>query len=43
MILAIGHDGVVHVVKVVNAMDVASGIEKDPETMSALRDEITES
>lgn len=43
MTLAIGHDGVVHVVNVVRAVDVADGIEKDPETMSALRDEIMES
>lgn len=43
MTLAIGHDGVVHVIKVVRAEDVATGIEKDPETISALRDEIAES
>lgn len=42
MILAIGHDGVVHVVKVVRAEDSVTGIEKDPETMSALHDEIVE-
>ena len=43
MTLAIGHDGVVHVVNVVRSEDVATGIEKDPEVMSALRDEIAES
>ena len=43
MTLAIGHDGVVHVVNVVTSKDVVIGIEKDPETMSALRDQIEES
>ncbi|MEK7502891.1 MAG: hypothetical protein AAB556_00415 [Patescibacteria group bacterium] len=42
MTLAIGRDGIVHVVNVVRSEDVATGIEKDPETMSALREEITE-
>ncbi len=42
MTLIIGHNGVVHVVNVVRAEDVAIGIEKDPDTMSALRDEIAE-
>lgn len=42
MTFVIGHDGVVHVVNVVRAEDSATGIEKDPETMSALRDEIVE-
>ena len=42
MTYAIGHDGVIHVVNVVRSEDVVVGIEKDPETMSALRDEIAE-
>lgn len=42
MTLVIGHDGVVHVVNVVRAEDVAVGIEKDPETMSAIRDQIAD-